>query len=85
MFKSFKNTELPEEKNNMQDFTEVPDGENTIACTNLLETLNLSPRERIVGMKVKSIFNLLETLNLSPRERIVGMKVSLCSILIKVS
>ena len=39
MYESFTNTELPEEKK-YQDSAEVPDGETTVSCTNLLEALN---------------------------------------------
>ena len=36
----------------MKDPTEIPDGENTVPFTNLLEPLNLLRRECVVGMKM---------------------------------
>ena len=44
-------------KNSIWDSTEIPDREITVAFTNLIESLNLSRRERIDGMKRKFIFS----------------------------
>ena len=44
-------------KNSVWDSTEIPDREITVAFTNLIESLNLSRRERIDGMKRKFIFS----------------------------
>ena len=61
MYGSCRNTELPEEKNSIQDSTEIPDGENTVSCTNLIEPLNLLRRERIVGMKINVFSVVIKT------------------------
>ena len=58
MYKSLKNTKLPEEEIACDIPLKFPDGEITIACTNLIETLNLSRRERIIGMKI-NLFSVL--------------------------
>ena len=61
MYESYRNTEFPEEKTSIEDSTEIPDGEITVACTNLIEPLNLSRKERIVGMKINLFSVVIKT------------------------
>ena len=44
MYETCRKTELPEEKKSIEDSYEIPDGENTVSCTNLKEPLNLLRR-----------------------------------------
>ena len=70
MYESFKITELPEE-NILRLSTEVPDGETTVSCTNLLETLNFL-RETIAVFFSRQLCN----------EGSVGTKISLFFVVI---
>ena len=58
---SCRNTEHPEEKNSILDSTEIPDRENTVFCTNLIEPLNLLHRKRIVGMRINVFSAVIKT------------------------
>ena len=59
MYESYRNTELPDEK--IYDSTEIPNGETTAAFTNLTQPLNLSRRERIVGMEINLFSVVIKT------------------------
>ena len=61
MYETCRNTELPEEKKNIEDSCEIPDGENTVSCTNLKEPLNLLRRKRIIGMKINVFSVVIKT------------------------